>query len=570
MSAAIPEPGTPAGPPDAAAWRIVRRLFLGVLLVGVAWRILRYALGFPIWGDEAFVAVNFVVRDFRSLFDPLLYGQIVPLGFSWLELLASRALGFSEWALRLVPFLTGLVSLGLFAWFAARFVDGPAAWLAAGIFAVSYYPIRHAAEVKPYALDLLVSLLLTVVGWRLLADPRRRGAWVALVLLVALAPWLSYTSLFVAGSLALLLAWRAWRERGRGGAWPGVAAVVVVLGLSAGLMVLTYALPHAAAAARLKQIDMWTQAFPPLSEPWKLPLWLLVIHAGQMLAYPQGGSTFGSVGTLALVVIGAVWVARRRGAEAWLLLGPLAPALIAAALRAYPYGGTARTMLYMAPAFCLLAGIGLWELLRRLPPRGPLIGVASAAGALLTFAIVGAARDVREPYKTEAVYRSREAVRTLARETGPADRWAVFNADRDVPYAPNLRDWGGVGGQFVFDVLRYAPVPVVWAPPPDEVAAPPGGRLWVLLYRADSPKVDFPDEQWTAYREALTARLGVAQRWVFPVKDETDKHGRAKKEFVEGYAFGGYSSAGGGAALDRTRSPASSTTAATEMTADSP
>ena len=570
MSAAIPEPGTPAGAADATAWHRVRRLFVGVLLVGVGWRILRYALGFPIWGDEAFVAVNFVVRDFRGLFDPLLYGQIVPLGFSWLELLVSRALGLSEWALRLVPFLAGLAALGLFAWFARRFVGGPAAWLAAGIFAASYYPIRHAAEVKPYALDLLVSLLLTFVGWQLLADPRRRGVWVALVVLVALAPWLSYPSLFVAGSLALLLVWQARPARALGGAWPWVTAMVVGLGLSAGLMILTYAQPHAAAAARLTQIDMWAQAFPPLREPWKLPVWLLVMHTGNMLAYPVGGAPFGSVGTLVLVILGAVWVARRRGAEAWLLLGPLVPALAAAAVRAYPYGGSARTMLYMAPAFCLLAGIGLWELLRRLPLRAPAFGVASAGGVLLVLALVGAARDIREPYKSEAVYRSREAVRKLARETGPADRWVVFNADRDVPYAPNLRDWGGVGGQFVFDLLRYAPVPVIWAPPPDEVTAPPGGRVWVLLYRADSPKVDFPDEQWTAYREALTARLGVAQRWVFPVKDETDKQGRTKKESVEGYAFGGYSSAGGGAALERTRNPASSTTAATEMTADSP
>ncbi len=602
MSPATPEPGAPAAAPLPRAGDLVRRCFVGVILAGAAWRVLRYALGFPIWGDEAFVAVNFIVRDFRGLFEPLVYGQIVPLGFSWLELLAARTLGLSEWALRLVPFLAGLASLALFAWFARRFVGGPPAWLAAGIFAVSYYPVRHAAEVKPYALDLLVSLLLTIIGWRLLSDLRRRRLWAALLVALALAPWLSYPSLFVAVSLALLLAWRAWRHGAGERCRPPAAAALVVLGLSGGLMVLTYALPHAAAAPRLKQIEMWTQAFPPLHEPWNLPLWLLVIHTGNMLAYPLGGTTFGSAGTLALVIIGTVWVARRRAEEAWLLLGPLVPALAAAAARLYPYGGSARTMLYMAPAFCLLAGIGLWELLRRLPQRGPataasesapspapapetsvsaalrrlpqhgpLAGLTLVAAAFLIIALVGAARDVREPYKSPAAYRSRQAVRTLARETAPTDRWVVFNADREVPYAPNLRDWGGVGGQFVFDVLRYAPVPLTWAPPPDELTVPPDGRLWVLLYRADNPKVAFPDELWTAYRATLTARLGPAQRWFFNVKDETDRRGRTKKESVEAYAFGGYSSAaGGGAAEERTRTPATTTTATTEITAERP
>ena len=36
--------------------------------------------------------------------------------------------------------------------------------IAVAILAASFYPVRHAAEVKPYATDLLVSLVLTIDG----------------------------------------------------------------------------------------------------------------------------------------------------------------------------------------------------------------------------------------------------------------------------------------------------------------------------------------------------------------------------------------------------------------------
>ncbi|MFQ5807795.1 MAG: hypothetical protein ACE5I3_15215, partial [Phycisphaerae bacterium] len=73
----------------------LERFLLGLVLLGLAWRALRYALGFPIWDDEAFVAVNFLERDFLGMIKPLIYGQIVPLGFMWANLAISRLLGVS-------------------------------------------------------------------------------------------------------------------------------------------------------------------------------------------------------------------------------------------------------------------------------------------------------------------------------------------------------------------------------------------------------------------------------------------------------------------------------------------
>ena len=158
----------PAGRPRAIlpfSMLHLGRLTLVLVALGIIWRVIHYALAFPIWGDEAFVAINFIVRDAKGMLGPLEWGQIVSVGYMWSGLAACKLLGTSEWALRLPSFLFGLTALLLFYRFARRVLPLPAAALAIGILAAAYYPIRHATEVKPYALDMLVSLVFSMLAW---------------------------------------------------------------------------------------------------------------------------------------------------------------------------------------------------------------------------------------------------------------------------------------------------------------------------------------------------------------------------------------------------------------------
>ena len=145
---------------------------LGLCMAGCILRVVTFALNFPLWGDEAFVAVNLITRGYRDLLRPLDYGQICPLLFLWLELTAVKLFGFSEWSLRLIPTLCSVASVFLFAHMAGRVTRGPARLLAVAIFAVAYYPIRHGAEVKPYSTDLLAALILLCAGDRVVEDAR--------------------------------------------------------------------------------------------------------------------------------------------------------------------------------------------------------------------------------------------------------------------------------------------------------------------------------------------------------------------------------------------------------------
>jgi hypothetical protein len=539
----------------ARTWSI---LLVALLAAGVLWRIVRYALGFPIWGDEAFVAVDFVKRGYAEMIEPLTYGQIVPLVFMWAELAISRMLGLSEWALRLLPFAAGLASLPLFWRFAQSVLPRRPALLAIGIFAASVYLVRHAAEVKPYATDMLLALGLLMLAWRVCENRGGAGSWAALIVGGAAAVWCSYPVIFVLAAIGTLLAWRlvAADRRGRasrdepcsGGPTRRTLLLqtlcyAIAVGGSFVLMYFLYGRPHAQAASGLTEINMWERAFPPLalSQIWKLPLWLVLIHTDYMLAYPLGGRAPASAFSLLLVVIGAVRLWGTRRDLLWLLLGPLVFTMLAAAAQKYPYGGSARTSLYMAPAFCLLAGLGLSRVLNYLAalarimfrwPHGRTCRVylTCAAVVLLLIAVGGTIGDAVRPYKEGPVQRSRAAVDYVVEQTRPGDRWVVFNATERVDYAPWLGDWRGTGAQFVFDVLRFHPVPLSWAPLPDTVTPDPGGRVWFFAYRGW--KVPFPEEQLEGYLGVLTRRLGQPQMQRFFLKE---KEGRI--EAIDLYLF---------------------------------
>src|SRR5690606_26457531 len=128
-------------------------------------------------------------------------------------LLIQRAIfvqfGDSEFVLRLIPLLAGLLGLVLFARLALRVLPAWPAIAAVGVLAFSTQAIWHSAEAKQYSTDLLVA-----TGLMLAAFPRRRGEagenpfdgetaenpnrqFAAVSLLAMVLMWFSHPAVFV-------------------------------------------------------------------------------------------------------------------------------------------------------------------------------------------------------------------------------------------------------------------------------------------------------------------------------------------------------------------------------------
>ncbi len=492
--------------------REIGRLFLAVLLAGLAWRCIRYALGFPLWGDEAFVAVNFQTRDWLTLFHPTDYRQVVPLGFMEATLASVRAFGINEYSLRLVSFLACLASLGLFAWFARRILGRRESLVSVAVFAASYYVVRHGTEVKPYAGDLFVALVLLVLGWNVVRRPSALR-WTLLTVFGVVAAWLSYTSIFISGGIGLVLLVRSARSK----SLAFVAFAVLVAG-SFAFMMLVYGLPHAHAAQYMWEIDTWKPFFPPVREPLQWLPWLWKTHAGNMLAYPVGGPNGASALTLALVILGGVrlWKARQR-ALLGILLWPLALLFAASLLGRYPYGGSARVTLFMAPSFCILAGVGVAWMARKLAGSARAWTLRGVVAAMALIIVVGAAMDTAHPWKERRDLENRRALASLGAHVGAKDSVVSFNSREPVPWAPCLDNDGGTGACYRFYLVEDSPAAVAWSPAPETVAAPPGGRVWLVAFR--HKRNPFPEDALSRYVDALSARLGAPKPRAFPLQD---------------------------------------------------
>jgi hypothetical protein len=393
---------------EQATWAFV---ILGVLL-----RFARYAMDYPLWWDEAFVAVNFIRRDYVDLLWPLDYGQICPIFFLWAELTVVKLFGFSEWSLRLFPLVCGVASVVLFRHVAGRVVRRVPLLMAVAIFAVSFHPIRHAADVKPYASDLLVALALLALAFEWSRTPARATWMWTLAAITPVAIALSHPAVFVASGIVLALApsvVRAGQRRVR------LAYTTMALATIATFIFLYAVFTHAQASANLGTMQtQWVAAFPPLSGPLALIKWLTTAHTGSMFAYPCGGERGGSSLTLVLFILGAgaLWCFGRRVCVL-MCLAPFAMALVAAALKRYPYGGVAdgspaRVMQYLVPSICLLSGVGLAVLLALVRDARCQTRVRTATlVALAVIGVVPVVADAFHPYRTVHAQRARQFAR---------------------------------------------------------------------------------------------------------------------------------------------------------------
>ncbi len=449
--------------------RMLQRWALALLLVGIVWRLTRYLLRFPIWGDECFNCLNLVGNDYLGLTEPLRYRQVAPLVFWWGELTAYRILGPSELAMRLLPFLAGLGGLLLF-WRLAHLALPPLArTLAIGFLAVAIWPVSMASLIKPYSLDLFASTALLVLAVQWLQRPDR-VRWLALLALaVPLALFSSFPVVFVAGSIGVALLPAVWRQPG----WKAKALFVVYNLLLVGGFLGSYLLGQKALGPPddpIRQFlrDYWADGFPPAS-PRAFLEWLVLIHTGRLMAYPLGGSAGQSTVTFLLFLVGLwqMWHGRRR-ALLVVCVGPFVVGLVAAALRAYPYGGCCRLSQHVAPIVCLLAGSGAATLIECV--RSETARQRWAVGACCLLALVGlggAARDVVRPYRAESDRWMRQVGQELVARSAPEDHVVVLNAQESTDVV-----WQWQLAQF--------PGRVSWNGELDENALNAKGQVWGL------------------------------------------------------------------------------------------
>ncbi len=409
----------------------LKRTVFWMLALGVTWRILRWGLGMPLWGDEVMLALNILDRSVIELFQPLEMGQVAPPMFLVLNSLILDITGYSEWPLRFTALIFGIVGLLLFSRFALSVVKPKEALVSISVLAVSYYVVRYGSEFKPYSLDLTVVVCLFASAQYFRCHPVSILPACVLIFVVGVSAFFSYASLFVSVSILIVLSVESMTRK--------ELHRLLVLGITGLLFLVLFAVnykyiiaPQQQSASAIFLREYWSAAFAPTNFVDFIQ-WLIRMSAGSLMAYPNGGEKFGSILTLGLFCIGITVLVRRKDwFLLWVLLLPFALNILASFFHLYPYGLSARIAQHLAPSICLLMGIGLVFLLGVTRGINQNSGIKWAIILLSIFGFAGITEVIINPYKSKSDLQVRSLVQDQFSQLGCLQH-RVVNSPETVP-----------------------------------------------------------------------------------------------------------------------------------------
>jgi hypothetical protein len=507
----------------------MKRLLTGLVLLGVALRAWAYFSGSWFWLDEILISRNIVGLSLGELVtQPLKLDQVAPRGFLLVERFAVLALGENELALRLFPFLCGIIGLILFRRLAERTLDGWAVPFALALCAIGVPFMRYGSEVKQYELDCTAAILLLLLA----VDLRRQEPSTRRLVLTGLTGpvivLFSQASVLVMAGIGLGFAvhWLLSRDRSDG----RVLVYMMPLWALGALLAIAAGFGSMTPSTREFMYNFWKPGFFPW--PMKSPVDLVwfsdqvrTLFTDPTLLRYRWPTLF-----LLLAALGVAALWRAPKGVTLLLLGPLIMAGGAAVAQQYPFRG--RLIFYLVPSLLIAIAAGA-EFLRRIVVRHhPVLGAATML-ALLLPPVEALARNT-PPYDME---HHREILGYLREHRRPGDAIHVFPLTRIglLYYGPRYgiepTGWRTAlcsrdeTRAYLRDVDRYRGAARVWllsSLPRPYRAATPAVRAYLAtigVRRASLalPSIQFDSVSIDLYDLSDSTRLRTATAETFPV-----------------------------------------------------
>jgi hypothetical protein len=284
-----------------------------------------------------------------------------------LERSAVQAFGTSEYALRLFPFLCGVISLLLFYRVAERFVAPKAVPIALGLFAILNPLIYYSSEVKQYSSDVAIALLLLLAA--IYYESCELTSWrVALFgLLGAASIWFSHPSILILAGLGLsLTSFCIARRR-----WARIARLSAVYSLWTLSLALCYLISLRYLSNNKFFQYYWDFGFvpyPPVSRAavsWFMNTFLEVFRN-------PGGLEVPGIGALAFLV-GCLSMFSNKKEKLFILVSPIFVTLLAAGFHKYPFAN--RLVLFIVPLLVLFIAEGVHQIWSKTANETSIIGM---------------------------------------------------------------------------------------------------------------------------------------------------------------------------------------------------
>lgn len=344
-----------------------KRLPWIIILTGAVLRCVQYLYNRSLWLDESLLALNIIDRSFFELLKPLSYNQSMPIGFLLLEKSSVQVFGNNEYALRLIPLLSGIISLFLFYEVAKRCIGPKAVLIALSLFAISDPLIYYSSEVKQYSSELAIALLLFLIAIYIQSRRPTIPRIVLLGILGSITILFSHSALFIlAGVGATLTIFHIYRKE-----WTKIRTFSIAYSLWALSFTVIYfgSLRYMDSRGSLK--NSFSNAFMPFPPLYISDFKWIADRLLSVFEYPVGLSLSGIA--LLAFIIGCISTYSKTKERFFILLFPVFFALLASGLHKYPFKG--RLLLFLVPSLLLFISEGAAQIRYKTKQNFPVIGI---------------------------------------------------------------------------------------------------------------------------------------------------------------------------------------------------
>ena len=359
------------------------------LALGVALRLQQWRAATSMWLDELYIALNVRERGLLELLSaPLDNRQMAPIGFLAPVDVATTLFGLNEFTLRLVPTLLSITALFLLWRVAARLCSGIPLGGTLLLAAVSPALIWYGGNVKQYAGDVALTLLLLLLTLRHFEEPRDRARAVIAATLGFFCLLSSQAAVLVAAALGTILAAR-WFVRRR--ELPLTPLAILGSGWTAGaLFAMWLTLRTTTPGVRQFMRDFWADGFAPWDQgvlaivTWTArSLFSTLAHALVFLDEDFGAL---AIPAAALALLGLLTLPKASRFRALVVAAPIVAALTAAMAHLMPMSH--RLAIYVGPSILIFTALGLQTLLRHESRGVRLVGGVAAVLTLVPLPLI--------------------------------------------------------------------------------------------------------------------------------------------------------------------------------------
>ena len=371
-----------------------------IIFIGIALRLVRYLYNPSLWFDESVIASDIINRsltDFIHLTPD--YTQTGPLSFYMLSKLATMLFGNSEYALRLVPFLFGTISLFLFYKVAKNILSPKSVPIALALFAVLDPLIYYSSELKPYSGDVTFALLILAF-----TPYTKKNLNVQDIIIYAfvgvIAIFSSNPSVFVLGGVGIGLLLPCLKQR----EWTRLRSLLIVCMIWALSFIAVYLIYISSITAEMAKnmsiekafaMEKFYMPFPPKSLmdiKWYIDTFFDTFSFQDSIIYVRRVTLSGIMALSFLV--GCVAMQFEKKEKFYVLIFPVFLTLLAAAMHQYPFKG--RQILFLAPMLLLIISEGAEYIRDKISKNSVIIGTIFI-GLLFIYPVSWASYHVGKP-----------------------------------------------------------------------------------------------------------------------------------------------------------------------------